>query len=340
MAEIQAPFGLNHTTTDAADTRTLKATLADRDAIPATSRHEGLFCYVISEQKTYQLRGGITNSNWVDISSDFDDLSKYFQARTNFMLGANYPYIGSSLTNGSFNAQNTVNDTVPIVSPLRLNGYGRVTLNIGAGAGAENVVIASYQAGSVNSNNLYAVNSEYLYGYSWIGLRQNWTLQNSVVTITGLINQGGWVFNGGFTTNSSGYYFRIFPNPADPNNTFRYQIVGTASAGIKVEKSPAGNTLLVGQAYLFEVIFYPSGANRRCEYRINGVTVGTVTPADNPDVINANSVLNHWAIGASRNPSSPPVSSVNTYVVDCGFAGFRQKYLTPIPFSNFYLGET
>lgn len=39
--------------------------LTARDAIPAGERYEGLFTYVVSEQRTYQLRGGITNSDWV-----------------------------------------------------------------------------------------------------------------------------------------------------------------------------------------------------------------------------------------------------------------------------------
>jgi hypothetical protein len=90
MAELQAPFGLNHTTADPADTRTVKATLADRDAIPATSRPPGLFCYVVSENKTYQLVGGIANSNWIVSGNTFDDISKYFQARANFMVGVAY----------------------------------------------------------------------------------------------------------------------------------------------------------------------------------------------------------------------------------------------------------
>lgn len=78
MAEIQAPFSLNHTTTDPADTRALKNNLAERDAIPLTSRHPLMFCSVISEGKTYQLRGGITNSNWVEVDKDSNLNDFYF----------------------------------------------------------------------------------------------------------------------------------------------------------------------------------------------------------------------------------------------------------------------
>lgn len=40
------------------------ADITARDAIPAALRYEGMLVYVVSEKKTYQLQGGITNSNW------------------------------------------------------------------------------------------------------------------------------------------------------------------------------------------------------------------------------------------------------------------------------------
>jgi len=36
-----------------------------RDAITTERRIIGMLCYVISENKTYQLQGGILNTNWV-----------------------------------------------------------------------------------------------------------------------------------------------------------------------------------------------------------------------------------------------------------------------------------
>ena len=50
------------------DDRFLKATIALRDAISSTLRHEGLMCYVSQTATTYQLQGGIANSNWVGIA--------------------------------------------------------------------------------------------------------------------------------------------------------------------------------------------------------------------------------------------------------------------------------
>lgn len=47
-------------------------TVADttaRDAIDSGERYEGLIVYVIDIETNYQLRGGITNSDWVDINS-------------------------------------------------------------------------------------------------------------------------------------------------------------------------------------------------------------------------------------------------------------------------------
>jgi hypothetical protein len=41
------------------------ATVAERDAIPSPRRKEGMLVYVVADNKTYQLYGGITNSNWI-----------------------------------------------------------------------------------------------------------------------------------------------------------------------------------------------------------------------------------------------------------------------------------
>lgn len=103
MAEIQAPFGLNHTTTDPADIRTLKATLVDRDTIPATSRHEGLTCYVTATQKYYQLIGGILNANWKEIGFT-SGLNEYLYVNdlefgANGLTGATAPIITDSAIN-------------------------------------------------------------------------------------------------------------------------------------------------------------------------------------------------------------------------------------------------
>ncbi|NBO98818.1 MAG: hypothetical protein EBU90_01650 [Proteobacteria bacterium] len=324
--------------------------IAARNAL--TGKYVGMYSYVISTNKNYQLQGGIADSNWVDLSTDlsnyynktevytksqvdaaipknFNDITKYYQAQNNFILGVNPPYNLSASLAASFAAQGT-GDTSPIASPLILNGYGKLTLN--AGTGSEYAIIASYQGGSVNSNNLYASKSEYLYGFSWIGLRQNWATQNSVVTITGFINQNGWSFPNGFASTNSGYYFKIYANSSDANSTFRYQLVAAASASLITTVTPSSNTLTVGNAYFFEVILKTNTVGTPyCEYRINGVSVGTITTN-----INNSSVLNHVAIGSSRNTGT---GSGSTYVIDCGLAGFRQKYLTPLQSSSFYLTE-
>jgi hypothetical protein len=52
----------------AIDSRMTKQSIVERDAIPAGVRFDGLATYVLSDLKTYQLQGGTTNSDWVDIS--------------------------------------------------------------------------------------------------------------------------------------------------------------------------------------------------------------------------------------------------------------------------------
>lgn len=49
------------------DARFMMADTTARDAIPSIQRHEGLLVYTIADGKTWQLRGGITNSDWVDL---------------------------------------------------------------------------------------------------------------------------------------------------------------------------------------------------------------------------------------------------------------------------------
>ena len=50
------------------DSRTVKATTVTRDAIPAGVRFDGLLVYVVQDSITYQLQGGVTNSDWVEIA--------------------------------------------------------------------------------------------------------------------------------------------------------------------------------------------------------------------------------------------------------------------------------
>ncbi|MFT3737953.1 MAG: hypothetical protein QM786_04290 [Breznakibacter sp.] len=44
--------------------RTVVATLADRNAIPATIRYEGMETRVVATRTKYVLEGGIANTNW------------------------------------------------------------------------------------------------------------------------------------------------------------------------------------------------------------------------------------------------------------------------------------
>lgn len=46
------------------DARTVVATIVARDAIAAGQRYDGLSVYVLADNNTYQLQGGITNSDW------------------------------------------------------------------------------------------------------------------------------------------------------------------------------------------------------------------------------------------------------------------------------------
>jgi hypothetical protein len=53
------------------------ATISDRNSIPLARRQEGMNCFVGSNKVTYQLIGGIEDSNWVSVTtlSRIDSLS-------------------------------------------------------------------------------------------------------------------------------------------------------------------------------------------------------------------------------------------------------------------------
>jgi uncharacterized protein (TIGR02145 family) len=62
---ISSNFNLN--TARPLDSRTVKADLTARDAIVPTLRYSGLRVYVTAEDKNYQLIGGITNLDWIEV---------------------------------------------------------------------------------------------------------------------------------------------------------------------------------------------------------------------------------------------------------------------------------
>ena len=51
----------------ALDDRIVAANLTARDAIATLRRYQGMQCYVISEQKNYQLVGGVANGDWQEL---------------------------------------------------------------------------------------------------------------------------------------------------------------------------------------------------------------------------------------------------------------------------------
>lgn len=49
------------------------ATIAERDAIPSGKRWEGMLCYVTSESTDYQLKGGVTNTDWANAATGINE---------------------------------------------------------------------------------------------------------------------------------------------------------------------------------------------------------------------------------------------------------------------------
>ena len=74
---ITSPQGIDLQAPEALELKTIQLTLTARDAISLVTRYDGLKVYVVSEQKNYQLRGGITNAFWT-LVGDTIDYSNYY----------------------------------------------------------------------------------------------------------------------------------------------------------------------------------------------------------------------------------------------------------------------
>lgn len=87
------------------DLRTIANTTADRNAISASWRFEGLSVYVLDIEKEYRLIGGTTNSNWTEwpISSSYA-LSASWAPTSSFGLetGSTYPFTSSWAVSASW----------------------------------------------------------------------------------------------------------------------------------------------------------------------------------------------------------------------------------------------
>lgn len=51
------------------DDRTVVADTTARDAIASGRRYEGLQVYIVADETSYQLQGGLTNSDWVEVGT-------------------------------------------------------------------------------------------------------------------------------------------------------------------------------------------------------------------------------------------------------------------------------
>jgi hypothetical protein len=64
MAGIGLSSNFNLSAALPLDVREVAADITARDAIPAGQRYDGLTVYVVTDKKSYQLQGGVTNADW------------------------------------------------------------------------------------------------------------------------------------------------------------------------------------------------------------------------------------------------------------------------------------
>lgn len=121
------PFedSINRTTATPRFTDEVFADLTARNAYAGTLRYEGMTCYVESKAKNYQLQGGITNSDWVQIGA------------------------GGGGGGGSFNWRPSVNSGYleDTLYNLKVMGFDRVINNVYISAIADFTLPDDYQVG-------------------------------------------------------------------------------------------------------------------------------------------------------------------------------------------------
>ena len=64
------------------DVNSVKATIAERDAIPIDERYSGIEVFVIQTLKKYILKVGFTNDDWEEISNNIYSYEEEFVDRT------------------------------------------------------------------------------------------------------------------------------------------------------------------------------------------------------------------------------------------------------------------
>lgn len=141
--------------------------LTSRNNIPLERRAEGERCFVISENKTYRLSGGITNTNWVLVDSIGTQNQIKLGDGSLTPIGTNLQYLagdGSLILFPSFlssdqliaNMYNGTGSVVPSFSVVYINGvHGNLPSLALAQANAELTSSKTYAitSGSINDGN-------------------------------------------------------------------------------------------------------------------------------------------------------------------------------------------
>ena len=143
------------------------ADLTARDAIDSSERFEGLYTYSVADKKTYQLQGGITNGDWVDVSGggtvSLTATQVAYGSGTNTIASdANYTYIsgtkqlniGAVLGDGLINTYGfyKINDTAFALGDVENTYLGFGSFTTTPNSGLDNTQIG-YNTGGSNASN-------------------------------------------------------------------------------------------------------------------------------------------------------------------------------------------
>lgn len=136
---ITDSFGVN--TTKPIDDRITAADLTARNAIAAGRRYQGMQCYVVSDTKTYVLKSGITNSDWLElgsvaVSNVITDTFNGTGAQTAFTLTSDPGSINNTqvFVEGVYQAKSTysLSTTTLTFSEAPPTGTGNIQVNYGS----------------------------------------------------------------------------------------------------------------------------------------------------------------------------------------------------------------
>lgn len=186
------------------DERNQKTTISARDSIPSTLRFLGLICYVVQTNTTYQLQGGLANSNWVGIAGEnvalgfevsIDGFLALANGKTNldaWEVGDKFRgWIGSRYVVGSI-------VSLPVSLPSDIDNISKVKLAVDSNNISPYVEPVTFTAVSTGTGQTFslpvgAVPKTVYRSKGWTRKGTDWSYSGNTLTMITNVNSGNTI---------------------------------------------------------------------------------------------------------------------------------------------------